>query len=160
MYQKITIIGRLGRDPEMRYMPDGTPVTSFSVATSRRWTDQSGQSQERTVWFRVTAWRRLAETCNQYLSKGRLVFIEGELNEPRVYQSRDGEYRASLDVTARLVQFLGGRGDANSYSPPPSGSSMEPEETDAAGSDTGSSPAGAASDGGSVGSLGEEEIPF
>jgi single-strand DNA-binding protein len=70
MYQRLVLVGRLGRDPEMRYTPDGTPVTSFSVATDRRWTDASGQQQERTVWFRVTAWRRLAETCNQYLRKG------------------------------------------------------------------------------------------
>ncbi len=111
MYQKLIIIGRLGRDPEMRYTPDGTPVTSFSVATDRRWTDANGQQQSRTVWFRVTAWRRLAETCNQYLTKGRLVMVEGEVMEPRVYQSRDGEWRASLDVTANAVKFLGGRGD-------------------------------------------------
>jgi single-strand DNA-binding protein len=112
MYQRLVLVGRLGRDPEMRYTPDGTPVTSFSVATDRRWTDASGQQQERTVWFRVTAWRRLAETCNQYLTKGRMVLVEGELNEPRPYQGRDGEWRASLDVTANLVRFLGGRSDA------------------------------------------------
>jgi len=123
MYQKLIIIGRLGRDPEMRYTPSGTPVTNFSVATDRRWTDQSGQAQERTVWFRVTAWRRLAETCNQYLSKGRMVMVEGELNVPKPYQARDGEWRASLDVTARNVQFLGGRGDAG-----PAGPGAEPEE--------------------------------
>ena len=75
MYQKLIIVGNLGRDPEMRYTPDGTPVTNFSVATNRRWTDASGQQQERTVWFRVSAWRRLAETCNQYLSKGRQVMV-------------------------------------------------------------------------------------
>ncbi len=112
MYQKLILIGRLGRDPEMRYTPDGTPVTSFSVATDRRWTDANGQQQSRTVWFRVTAWRRLAETCNQYLTKGRLVMVEGELMEPRVFQGRDGEWRASLDVTASAVKFLGGRGEA------------------------------------------------
>lgn len=111
MYQKVTLIGRLGRDPEMRYTPDGTPVTSFTVATDRRWTDASGQQQERTVWFRVTAWRRLAETCNQYLAKGRLVYVEGELSEPKPFQGRDGEWRASLDVTAREVRFLSGRGE-------------------------------------------------
>ncbi|NLD43848.1 MAG: single-stranded DNA-binding protein, partial [Chloroflexi bacterium] len=111
MYQRIIIIGRLGRDPEMRYTASGVPVTSFSVATDRRWTDQSGQAQSKTVWFRVSAWRRLAETCNQYLSKGRLVMVEGELSEPTPYQSRDGEWRASLEVTARNVQFLGGRGE-------------------------------------------------
>ncbi|MFO7917478.1 MAG: single-stranded DNA-binding protein [Anaerolineae bacterium] len=112
MYQKVIIIGNLGSDPEMRYTPDGTPVTNFSVATNRRWTDSDGQTQERTVWFRVTAWRRLAETCNQYLSKGRQVFVEGRLRTPEPYQGRDGQWRASLEVTARNVRFLGGRGQA------------------------------------------------
>ena len=130
MYQKIIIIGNLGRDPEMRYTPDGTPVTSFSVATSRRWTDPSGQQQERTVWFRVSAWRRLAETCNQYLSKGRQVFVEGELQEPRPYQGRDGEWRASLDVTARTVQFLGGRGDVGAAAPSEEGPGEAPDLLD------------------------------
>ncbi len=112
MYQKIIIIGNLGNDPEMRYTAQGTPVTSFSVATNRVWTDQSGQRQERTVWFRVSAWRRLAETCNQYLAKGRQVLVEGEMQESEPFQGRDGEWRASLNVTAREVKFLGGRGDA------------------------------------------------
>ncbi len=137
MYQKLILVGNLGRDPEMRYTPDGTPVTSFSVATSRRWTDASGQQQERTVWFRVTAWRRLAETCNQYLSKGRQVLVEGELSEPRPFQGRDGEWRAGLDVTALTVKFLGGRGDAG-----PS------DLSDAMDEDRG------------VSSIDEEEIPF
>ena len=140
MYQKIIIIGWLGRDPEMRYTPTGTPVTSFSVATDRRWTDSNGQLQKRTVWFRVSAWRRLAETCNQYLSKGRLVMVEGEIQEPRPYQARDGEWRASLEITARNVQFLGGRGDA--------APSADVEE---AVGDVGE---------GDAGGLGEEEIPF
>jgi len=112
MYQRVSIIGRLGRDPEMRYAPDGSPVTSFSVATDRHWTDSEGKQQERTIWFRVTAWRKLAEICNQYLAKGRLVYVEGDLSEPKPYQGRDGEWRASLDVTAREVKFLGGRGEA------------------------------------------------
>jgi single-strand DNA-binding protein len=112
MYQKVILIGRLGRDPEMRYTPDGTPVTTFSVATDRRWVDANGQQQQRTIWFRVTAWRRLAETCNQFLTKGRLVMVEGELSEPRPYQGRDGEWRASLDVRATAVKFLEGRGEA------------------------------------------------
>jgi len=111
MYQKIIIIGRLGRDPEMRYTAQGTAVTSFSVATDRSWTDQSGQRQDRTTWFRVSAWGRLAETCNQYLSKGRLVMVEGEMQETRPWQGRDGEWRASLEVRANNVQFLGGRSD-------------------------------------------------
>ena len=142
MYQKLILIGYLGGDPEMRHTQDGTPVTSFSVATNRRWNDASGQQQERTVWFRVSAWRRLAETCNQYLSKGRLVLVEGELTESRAYQSRDGEWRASLDVRAWTVKFLGGRGDAPS-SQGPSDQSQRP-------SDQAEGPP----------ALDEEEIPF
>jgi single-strand DNA-binding protein len=117
MYQKTIIIGRLGRDPEMRYTAQGTPVTSFSVATDRVWTDQGGQRQERTTWFRVSAWGRQAEICNQYLSKGRLVMVEGELQEPKPYQSRDGEWRASLDMRAVNVQFLGGRTEEGGQPP-------------------------------------------
>lgn len=112
MYQRLTLIGRLGRDPEMRYTPDGTPVTSFSVAIDRRWTDANGQQQQKTTWFRVTAWRKLAETCNQFLSKGQLVLVEGELSEPRTYQSRNGSWRASLDVRAITVKFLSSRAEA------------------------------------------------
>lgn len=107
MFQRVTVVGRLGRDPEMRYTPNGIPVTTFSVATERHWVDSDGQKQQQTTWFRVTAWRRLAEICDQYLTKGRLVFVEGEIAEPKPYQGRDGQWRASLDVTARTVLFLG-----------------------------------------------------
>jgi single-strand DNA-binding protein len=142
MYQKLILIGRLGRDPEMRYTTDGTPVTSFSVATDRKWTDASGQAQSKTTWFKVSAWRRLAETCNQYLTKGQLVYIEGEISEPRVWQGKDGQSRASLEVTAQNVKFLGGR---------PGGASAEAGAS--AGAPAGeSAPPPAASD--------EEEIPF
>jgi single-strand DNA-binding protein len=126
MYQKIILIGRLGRDPEMRYTADGTPVTSFSVATDRRWTDQSGQQQQRTVWFRVTAWKRQAETCNQFLTKGRLVMVEGELSEPKPYQSREGEWRASLEVRALAVKFLESRGEAGAGAAPEAAEGAEP----------------------------------
>jgi single-strand DNA-binding protein len=112
MYQRLIIIGRLGRDPEMRYTQDGTPVTSFSVATDKVYTDKSGQQQKKTTWFKVSAWRKLAETCNQYLTKGKQVMVEGELSEPKPYQKRDGTYGASLDVTAYTVKFLGSREDS------------------------------------------------
>jgi single-strand DNA-binding protein len=110
-YQQVTILGNLGGDPERRYTPDGTPVTSFSVATNKRWTTKDGQQGEKTVWFRVTAWRRLAETCAEYLSKGRQVLVVGELQEARAYQAKDGEWKASLELTAREVRFIGGRDD-------------------------------------------------
>lgn len=119
-YQKVIIVGNLGRDPEMRYTPDGTPVTSFSVATNRRWTNRDGSPGEETVWFRVSAWRRTAEVAAQYLSKGRQVMVEGRLTPdkatggPRVYQRNDGTWGASFELTADRVIFLSGRGDAGS----------------------------------------------
>ena len=113
---KLTIIGNLGQDPEMRYTPSGKPVTNFSVASNRTWTGQDGEKHEQTVWYRVSAWNRLAEICNQYLQKGRQVYVEGELRPdenggPRVFTRNDGTPGASFEVTARNIQFLGGRGN-------------------------------------------------
>jgi single-strand DNA-binding protein len=118
MYHKVILTGYLGGDPEMRYTQDGTPVTNFSLATSEKWTGQDGEQKERTIWWRVSAWRRLAETCNQYLSKGRPVLVEGRMRAdpdtggPRVFTRNDGTTGASYEVTAQTVTFLGGgRGD-------------------------------------------------
>ncbi|MFN3335695.1 MAG: single-stranded DNA-binding protein [Caldilinea sp.] len=111
MYQQITLIGNLGRDPEMRYTPSGVPVTNFSVAVSRRWTGQDGQPQEKTLWFRVVAWNKLAETTSQYLTKGSKVLVVGEMEEPTAYIDREGQPRASLEVRALTVKFLSARGD-------------------------------------------------
>lgn len=108
MYSKTIVVGHLGRDPEMRFTSGGQSVTSFSVATSRRWTDQSGQTQEKTTWFRVTAWGKLGELCNQYLAKGRIVLVEGDI-EASAWKSQEGEARASLELTARNVRFIGGK---------------------------------------------------
>ena len=123
MYQKITIVGNLGNDPEMKYMPDGTAVTSFSVATNRRWTDtRSGQAQDETTWFRVTVWRKQAETANQYLSKGRKVLVEGRLKPdpqtggPRLWTRQDGTVAASYELTADNIVFLSAKGEGGSYS--------------------------------------------
>ena len=124
MYQKIVLIGNLGRDPEMRYTADGTPVTSFSIATNESWTGQDGQQQERTTWWRISAWRRLAETCNQYLSKGSQVLVEGRVNPdpetggPRTFTRNDGTVGASYEVTALTVKFLGRRGDEVGFEAP------------------------------------------
>lgn len=109
---KITIIGNLGRDPEMRYTPSGNAVTGFSVATNRRYRGQDGQQREETEWFNISAWGRLAEITNQYLSRGSQVYVEGRLSS-RMYQSQNGETRVSLDVFATEVQFLSGSGDPN-----------------------------------------------
>ncbi len=110
MYQKTLVIGYLGRDPEMRYTPTGVPVTSFSVATTRKWTNANGEPQEKTTWFRVTAWRKLGELAAQYLKKGRLVLVEGDI-DASAFTDREGSPRASLELTATNVRFLGGRGE-------------------------------------------------
>lgn len=121
MYQKIIVVGNLGRDPEMRYMPDGTAVTSFSVATSRRWTDKAtGQPVEETTWFRVSVWGRQAETANEYLSKGRKVLVEGQITpdrntgSPKIFTRQDGTVGSSYEIRAHTVRFLSGR-DEGSY---------------------------------------------
>jgi single-strand DNA-binding protein len=113
-YQNITIVGNVGRDPELRYTPSGIAVTDFSLATSRRWTDQQGQQQERTTWWRVTCWRRQAEIVAQYVKKGRQVMVIANQVEANAYEGRDGQARASLDVTADQVIFLQGGGDVPS----------------------------------------------
>lgn len=112
MYQKITIVGNLGRDPEMRFTPGGQAVTNFSVATNRSYNDSAGERVDETVWFRVAAWGRLAETCNQYLRKGRKVLVEGRLTAdpetggPKIWETQDGDPRASFEINAATVQFL------------------------------------------------------
>jgi single-strand DNA-binding protein len=113
---KITLVGNLGRDPETRYTPNGTMNVTFTMAVSRRFTDQSGQQQERTNWYRVTTWGKLAETTdrlaqNGYLTKGKQVYVDGRL-EAREYQDQQGQTRTSLDVTANELQLLGSRADS------------------------------------------------
>ncbi len=123
MYHKVVLVGNLGRDPEMRYMQDGTPVTNFSIATNEKWTGQDGEQKERTVWWRVSVWRKQAEACNQYLNSGSQVLIEGrirpdpETGGPKVFTRNDGTSGASYEVTAQVVRFLGGRGDASAAGP-------------------------------------------
>ena len=113
MYQQLTLIGHLGADPVMRYTPSGVSVTTFRLAVNRYWTNSDGQSQERTTWFNVTAWNRLAETTNQYLNKGQQVCVVGEVEDARPWTDREGNLRASIEVRAREVKFLSGRGDGN-----------------------------------------------
>jgi single-strand DNA-binding protein len=117
MYQKLIIVGYLGRDPEMRYTPNGQAVTNFSVAASRRYSTSDGQQVDETTWYRISAWGRQAETCNQYLRKGSRVLIEGRLKPdpetggPRLYQRQDGSWGASFEVTAQFVKFMSSRAE-------------------------------------------------
>jgi single-strand DNA-binding protein len=113
-FNKITIVGYLGRDPEIRYTPDGTAVCNFSVATTEKRKDpRTGEAQDITTWFKVTAWRRQAEVANQYLSKGKQVYVEGRLRQEE-WTDRDGALRTSLVVSATDIQFLGAKGDEGS----------------------------------------------
>ncbi len=110
---KIIVIGNLGRDPEMRYTPSGQAVTSFSVASSRRYRTADGEQREETEWFNVSAFGRLSEICNQYLTRGQQVYLEGRLRG-RSYTDRDGQPRYSLDIMLSEMQMLGRRGE-NEY---------------------------------------------
>ena len=122
MFQQITLVGYLGRDPEMRFTPNGQAVTSFSIATNRSYTNNSGQKVDETTWFRISVWGAQAESCNQYLKKGSAVLVVGRLRPdpqsggPRVYSRKDGSMGASFEVNALNVRFLpGGASGGGSY---------------------------------------------
>lgn len=108
-FQQVIIIGHVGRDPELRYTQSGVAVCDFSVAVSRKWT-QDGEQREDTTWFKVSAWRGLAETCSQYVHKGMAIMVTGRVNAS-AYLAQNGEARASLELTAQDVQFLSRRNE-------------------------------------------------
>ena len=145
MYQKVLIIGYLGGDPEMRYIPSGTAVTKFSVATNREYTNNNGEKIKETTWFRVDVWGKQGESCNTYLRKGSKVLVEGRMNQdkatggPRVWTGNDGSPRASFEITAQNVRFLSSRqenqataGDnvSNGGANYGAGNAMEPPQED------------------------------
>ena len=118
MYQQITIVGYLGNEPDMRFTPNGQAVTSFSLASSRKYTSNSGQKVDETTWFRVSVWGAQAESCNQYLHKGSPVLVVGRLRpdpqtgNPRIFTRQDGSTGASFEVNAQSVRFLPSGGKA------------------------------------------------
>jgi single-strand DNA-binding protein len=139
MYQTIIIVGNVGRDPEMRYTPSGQAVTSFSVATNRQYSNNNGETVKETVWFRVSAWGKQAETCNQYLKKGSKVLVEGRMTAdpatggPRIWNAQDGSPRASFEVSAQTVRFLSSRTETEgggTSSAPTADDSVAPTEED------------------------------
>lgn len=117
MYSKLTIAGNLGRDPEMRYLPDGKAVTNINVATNRSWTDANGEKVKETTWYRVSVWGKSGENVNTYLKKGSKVLIEGRLNcdpetgGPRIFTRNDGTMGASFEMTAQNVVFLSSKSE-------------------------------------------------
>lgn len=116
---KVMIIGNLGKDPEMRYIPSGSAITSFPVAVSRTWKTPEGQNQEETEWFNVVAWTKLAEMANQYLSKGKKVYVEGRLHTRTYDDKNTGEKRYWTEVIANDIQFLDPRVPEGGETPPP-----------------------------------------
>jgi single-strand DNA-binding protein len=141
-FNKIILVGNLGRDPELRYTPQGTPVCSFTMATNERRKDRSGEPQDVATWFRITVWGRQAETASQYLTKGRPVYVEGRLRVEE-WTDKDSRQRYTLEVNATDVQFIGGRADESAPSPPRSTTSSHPSSDDKEAHD-----------------IGDDDIPF
>ncbi|MCB5188741.1 single-stranded DNA-binding protein [Methylobacillus caricis] len=105
---KVILVGNLGRDPEVRYMPNGEAVCNFSIATTDNWKDKNGQRQERTEWHNIVMYRKLAEIAGEYLKKGRPVYVEGRL-QTRKWQTKEGQDRYTTEIIADQMQMLGGR---------------------------------------------------
>ncbi len=145
---KVILIGNLGKDPEMRYTQTGTAVVNFSLAKTDSWT-KDGESNERTEWHNIVAWARLAEICNQYLQKGKQVYIEGRI-QTRKWEDRDGNTRYTTEVVAQNMQMLGGRGDGDF-----GGGGGE-----GGGGEGGGGPSGGPSPGPSDAGVTDDDIPF
>ena len=120
MLNKMLLIGNVGRDPEMRYTPSGSAMTTFSVAVNRRYTPPNGEPQEETEWFRIVAWNRLAETCNTYVTRGMKVYVEGRLKSDS-WVGQDGQTRFTNDIIASTVTFLNRPQGGGGYGAPPPG---------------------------------------
>lgn len=144
-FNKIILVGNLGRDPELRYTPQGTPVCSFTLATNERRKDKAGEMQDITTWFRVTLWGRQAETASQYLTKGRPVYVEGRLRVEE-WTDRDGKARHTLEVHATDMQFIGTRGEDGGQSQ--------------GRGDVGTSPAGGRGGASEPDNITDDDIPF
>jgi single-strand DNA-binding protein len=118
---KVILIGNLGRDPEVRYTPSGTAVANFSVATTENWTNKEGQKDSRTEWHRIVAWGRLGEICGEYLSKGRLVYVEGRI-QTNEWEDQEGNKRQTKEIVASNMTMLGSRGAPGPFAEESSGS--------------------------------------
>lgn len=122
---KVILIGRLGKDPEVRYTTNGGAVASFSLATSESWTDKTGQKQEKTEWHKIVAWAKLGELCGQYLTKGKQAYIEGRL-QTREWLDKEGQKRYTTEIVATNVQFLSAPGERSSNQQQNSASDFAP----------------------------------
>ena len=129
MLNKVILIGRLGKDPEVRYMPNGEAVCNFSVATSESWKDQNGQRQERTEWHNITMYRKLAEIAGQYLKKGSQVYLEGKIQSQK-YTDKNGAERTVYDIIANEMKMLGGNTQAPAQNQQPAQAQTQDDISD------------------------------
>jgi single-strand DNA-binding protein len=155
---KVILVGNLGRDPEVRFMPNGEAVCNFSIATTDSWKDKSGQKQERTEWHNIVMYRKLAEIAGEYLKKGRPVYVEGRL-QTRKWQTKEGQDRYTTEIVADQMQMLGGRegGGSAGYEPMDEDQSMQSRPQQTAPSQ--SAPAPQPASGGDFDAF-EDDIPF
>jgi single-strand DNA-binding protein len=111
---KAILVGHLGSDPEVKFLPSGQAVANFSIATNESWQDKNGQKQERTEWHRLSVFGKLAENCGKYLTKGRQVYVEGKI-QTRKWQDKEGKDRYTTEIIANQIQFLGGKSEGNNH---------------------------------------------
>src|SRR5512146_938534 len=135
---KVILIGRVGRDPEIKYTPSGSPVAKFSLATDETFKDRSGAQQRRTEWHNIVAWNKLAEICGQYLRKGKLVYIEGSIRTDTWDDKETGQKKYRTEIIANTMQMLGPKGDDEGGSSSYGGGSRRPASSTASGSGSGS----------------------
>jgi single-strand DNA-binding protein len=154
---KVILVGNLGRDPEMRFMPNGEAVCNFSIATTDSWKDKSGQKQERTEWHNIVMYRKLAEIAGEYLKKGRPVYVEGRL-QTRKWQTKEGQDRYTTEIIADQMQMLGGREGGSSYEVMDEDQSAQSRPQQSAARPAQAAPAAPAS-GGDFDAF-EDDIPF
>lgn len=133
---KVILIGRLGRDPEIKYTPSGAPVAKFSLATDEVFKDRAGEQQRRTEWHNIVAWNKLAEICGEYLTKGRQIYVEGSIRS-RQWEDQSGNKRTAYDIVARNIQMLGSRAESERAS----AATNAPAATSGAGADEAGAPA-------------------
>jgi len=157
---KVILVGNLGRDPEVRYMPNGEAVCNFSIATTDSWRDKNGQKQERTEWHNIVMYRKLAEIAGEYLKKGRPVYVEGRL-QTRKWQTKEGQDRYTTEIVADQMQMLGGRegGGSAGYEPMDEDQSMQSRPMQSAPSQAPAQSAPQPASGGDFDAF-EDDIPF
>jgi single-strand DNA-binding protein len=149
---KVILIGRVGRDPEVRYIPSGAPVATFSVATDESFKSKNGEQQQHTEWHKVVAWNKLAEICGEYLTKGKLVYIEGSIRS-RQWEDQSGNKRTSYEIIARNMQMLGSRSDSERAAAGASRPAASPAQSSEEHFDSGPEPS-------ADGEITDDDIPF